>query len=475
MMSIAVIAGLIGSAGHAVAVVDEHGEIEGPFNSPMDVTNTCLECHEAAATQVMATSHWKWEVEQEVNGKVVKRGKKNVLNNFCISINSNWPRCTSCHVGYGWEDDSFDFTDQSRVDCLVCHDTTGTYKKPGAGAGMPAGFTGKKKMDKNPVNLLKVAQNVGLPSRDNCLSCHANGGGGNNVKHGDIDQSLIKPTASVDVHMGTDGLNFNCGECHKADAHKIPGNSLIVSPGGNTPVGCVDCHDAAPHTEARMSGALNMHTEKVSCQTCHIPEFAKVHGTKMSWDWSKAKNPKELAKDQRVIKEHGHKVYIFKKGKFTYEDNVAPSYAWFNGKAGAYQMGDKIEPGKVTLLNYPLGDRSDASAKIHPFKIHKGNQIFDKKNSYLITPKVFGFKGDKDAFWKNFDWNKAAIAGMNASGLEYSGEYDFTPTETYWAINHMVSPAEDALRCLNCHGVKGRMNWQELGYDMDPMEARKRK
>lgn len=460
------------TASTCLASVEEHGEIEGPFNTPMDVTATCLECHEDAATEVMATSHWTWTTEQEVNGEKVNRGKKNVLNNFCISINSNWPRCTSCHIGYGWKDASFDFSDPTRVDCLACHDTTGSYKKPGAGAGMPAGFTGKPKMDKKPVDLLKVAQNVGKPSRSNCLSCHANGGGGNNVKHGDIDQSLINPTVEIDVHMASDGNNFSCGECHTSEGHKIPGNSLIVSPGVQSDINCTSCHDA-PHKNATMGGVLNKHTKKVACQTCHIPTFAKKHATKMSWDWSQAKNPKDLPEDKRIVKEHGHAVYIFKKGKFTYEENVQPTYAWYNGTAGAYQLGDKIVPTTVTKLNYPLGSKDDENSKIYPFKVHKANQIYDTQNNYLVTPKVFGFKGDPDAFWINFDWKKAAAAGMKESGLDFSGSYDFAPTETYWAINHMVSPATEALKCTNCHGKDGRINWTDLGYTADPMEAKK--
>mgnify|MGYP000666355391 CR=1 FL=1 len=32
------------------------------------------------------------------------------INNFCIGIQGNWPSCTACHAGYGWEDESFDFT-----------------------------------------------------------------------------------------------------------------------------------------------------------------------------------------------------------------------------------------------------------------------------------------------------------------------------------------------------------------------------
>ncbi len=106
---------------------EDHKQITGPFNSPMEVTQKCLECHEEAAHDVMQTSHWTWKLEQEITGEgKVFRGKKNAINNFCISINSNQARCTSCHISYGWKDDSFDFTDKTRIDCLVCHDETGT-------------------------------------------------------------------------------------------------------------------------------------------------------------------------------------------------------------------------------------------------------------------------------------------------------------------------------------------------------------
>ena len=456
-------------AGTSSAAMD-HSFIEGPFESGSQVTETCLQCHEDASAQVMQTTHWTWETEQIIDGKPVKRGKKNVLNNFCISVKSNEPRCTSCHVGYGWADDSFDFSNPTKVDCLVCHDTTGTYRKPGAGAGQPAGYTGKASMDQKPVDLAYVAQNVGKPQRDDCLVCHANGGGGNNVKHGDIDQSLIEPTMAVDYHMGTDSLDFTCQDCHTTEDHQIPGSSLIVSPNNTEPVTCEQCHTAAPHEER----LLNNHVASVTCQTCHIPEFAKVHGTKMTWDWSQSE---KRPKDQLVEKdEHGHKVYIAKKGRFTYEQNVIPEYRWYNGSAGAYSLGDKINPDETTLLNYPLGSISDADSRIMPFKVHRGKQIYDTEHMHLITPKVFGYKGDTEAYWTNYlqigaeaAWDKAAAAGMKASGLPYSGHFDFAPTATYWSINHMVAPADQSLGCLDCHGDHGRLNWQDLGYQGDPL------
>ena len=60
--------------------------------------------------------------------------------------------------------------------------------------------------------------------------------------------------------------------------------------------------------------------------------------------------------------------------------NVLPTYKWYNGQAGAYLLGDKMDPNKVTELNFPEGSIKDASAKIYPFKIHTGKQIYDKKS-----------------------------------------------------------------------------------------------
>ena len=452
-------------AGAASGTTPEHLNISGPFAGPMDVTRKCLECHDTAAHEVMQTSHWTWELEQDITGhKNMYRGKKNALNNFCISINSNWPRCTSCHIGYGWKDSQFDFNDGSRVDCLVCHDTTETYVKPGPAAGMPAGFTGNAKLDQKPVDLVGVAQSAGAPSRGNCIACHAYGGGGNNVKHGDIGSYMKSPTKDYDVHMGTDGEDFSCQSCHATEQHNIKGNAMVVSPGGENHLSCTDCHEGEPHAES----LLNTHTARVACQTCHIPEFAKEMPTKLYWDWSTAGQDKvEVDTDQ-----YGKETYHKNKGNFIWGKNVIPVYAWYNGKGGAYLLGDKIDPGKVTRLSWPEGDRNDMSAKIYPFKVHKGKQIYDAKYNYLITPKVFGPPNDPDAYWVTFDWQKAAAAGMKESGLPFSGEYGFAPTEMYWRINHMVAPAKKAVGCLDCHGDNGRMDWQVLGYKGDPMQEK---
>jgi len=437
----------------AVFASEHTAFVTGPLNSGPEVTTQCLECHEKHAEDFMKTSHWTWSLKQKLPGREVTRGKKNAINNFCVSITSNEPRCTSCHAGYGWADSSFDFTDKTKVDCLVCHDTTGTYVKEATGAGNPS----------SRVDLLYVAQNVGLPNRDNCGTCHFFGGGGDAVKHGDLDSSMAYPDAKLDVHMNVDGNDFVCQECHKTENHQITGNAMGVSPGGQDHIGCDSCHTATPHKESR----LNAHFDTVACQTCHIPAFAKEQATKLSWDWSTSGQDLE----GEHTDEYGKHTYMKKKGSFTWGKNVIPTYAWYNGKADAYMPGDPMNPEKVTKLAYPLGDVDDKTAKIYPFKVHTGKQIYDVKNKVFITPKVFG----NDGFWKTFDWEKAARLGMEANpimkekGITFSGSYDFAPTVMYWRINHMVSPKAAALGCLDCHGDNGRMDWKALGYKGDPM------
>lgn len=432
-----------------VQAADHDEYFTGPFNSGPEVTAKCLECHDDAATAVMQTSHWSWALEQQIDGKTVTRGKSNAINNFCVSINANWPRCTSCHIGYGWKDASFDFTDKTKVDCLICHDTTGTYMKSATGAGLPA----------ETVDLLFVAKNVGAPSRQNCGSCHFFGGGGDAIKHGDLDSSMDYPDRATDVHMDADGNNFSCQNCHVTEKHQIAGNAMAVSPAGSTGIGCEGCHKEAPHAES----ILNTHAATVACQTCHIPEFAKNIPTKTSWDWSTAGQDIKAEKDQ-----YGKPNYMKKKGHFTFGKNVMPSYAWYNGSASVYTVGNQIE-GELVRLSYPNGNIKDPAAKLYPFKVHTGKQPYDKKNNILITPKVFG----DDGFWHTFDWKSAAELGMKASGLPFSGEIGFIPTEMYWPINHMVSSKDKALSCLDCHGDHGRLDWQQLGYQGDPMKTGK--
>ncbi len=385
-----------------------------------------------------------------------------------MNIKSNEARCTSCHAGYGWKGNDFNFADQTKVDCLVCHEQTGTYKKFPAGGGNPAPkamvFKGNGKTY-HPPDWNKVAQSVGRPARKNCGICHFFGGGGDGVKHGDLDSSLMKPNKTLDVHMGVDGQNFDCVRCHSTSLHNIAGR-VYTTPASEhrksliqddlaTKITCESCHSNIPHKE---DAKANDHTDKVACQSCHIPAFARVNPTKMRWDWSTAGKKKD-GKPYTEKGEFGKPKYDTKKGDFIWAKNVTPEYFWFNGSIEHLTVKDTIDPGNTVRINQPVGSRDDPDSRIFPFKVHRGKLPYDKVNKNLVIPHLFPKgKDDKDAYWKGFNWDKAIAYGMEYAGLQYSGEYDFVETEYVFPSTHMVAPKENSVACIECHSrSEGRL------------------
>ncbi len=435
--------------------------LQRDFSSPQEVTLACISCHTERHKEVMQSSHWNWEREEYIEGRGIRYvGKKNILNNFCIGIATNEESCNKCHAGYNWTDPRFDFGDARNVDCLACHDNSNTYVK--ASHGYPD----------TSVNLTNVAQHVGRPMRSNCGACHFFGGGGNNVKHGDLEQALFDPTRDVDVHMASDGADLQCVDCHTAENHKMLGKLYSVSSMNRDRSSCEQCHTDAPHNDE----FLDEHTSKVACQTCHIPEYAKVNSTKMQWDWStagKLKDGKPYEEDDSL----GNHTYMSIKGTFVWERHVKPEYVWFNGTASHYLLGDTASAGNPIRINRLNGDYSDPEAKIIPVKIHRGKQPYDPVNRMLIQPKLYAPQKGEGAFWKDFDWNRAAAEGMKSVNLPYSGKQTFVETEMTWPVNHMVSPKSESVACIECHTRNGSRlaNLQDFyipGRDYQPLVER---
>ncbi len=450
-------------------VTADHSKFEAlkePFTSGPEVTKVCLSCHNLAGLQFHKTIHWTWLDPTAPPERRVGKGGLTV-NNFCISLSSNWPRCTSCHAGYGWKDASFDFSDVSKIDCLVCHEKTGTYKKFPTGAGNPATeptVFPENNVEYLPPNWNAVAQSVGRPGRSNCGTCHFFGGGGDGVKHGDLDSSMTNPEKNLDVHMGSlasKGRDFDCVRCHTTKLHAIagriydtpaaPDRKSLIQDDAIAKIMCESCHTATPH---KAGSKANDHTDKVACQTCHIPTFARALPTKMSWDWSTAGK----LKDGKPFKVEGpldRPSYDSKKGDFVWAKNVVPEYYWFNGAMLNVTAKDQIDPSKPVRLSWPRGDRNDPKARIAPFKVHRGKTPYDPVNATMVVPHLFG--KDPAAYWKSFDWETSIKAGMETTGLPYSGRYDFVATEYAYPTTHMVAPKDQALACGECHARQGRM------------------
>ncbi len=427
--------------------------LQQEFNRPQDVTLACLSCHTERHTEIMANNHWTWTRTEKLNGRgEVTVGKKNILNNFCIGTSSNRETCTRCHIGYGWKDETFDFTAKENIDCLVCHDQSGIYKKESGQAGYPV----------KGINLNVVAQSVGSPSRANCGVCHFWGGGGNNVKHGDLEEAMNDCSRKVDVHMGTDGEDMSCIECHITENHNITGKLYALSSENKNRITCAQCHTEEPHQDA----LLNKHGIRIACQTCHIPVYAKANATKMWWDWSTAGRLDENGEQIHEADADGNHNYLSIKGTFVWDNNVKPDYFWFNGLADHFLITDTIKeiPVQMNTLDGAYSDKganckTNGCSKIWPVKVHRGKQPYDPVNMKLLQLKTYSKNKGEGAFWQDFDWDASIRAGMDYVGLPYSGEYDFVETEMYWPLNHQVSPANESLTCKDCHarGEEGRL------------------
>ena len=427
--------------------------LKGPFkdgDGPA-VTRACLTCHMKAAEQVMATSHWTWNVAKD--GKDGYGKSTHLVNNYCISIiGGNTEGCARCHAGYGFKDKSFDFTKQENVDCLVCHDTTGDYEKEKGGLPNPA------------VPLAEVAQKVGAPSNRNCGVCHFFGGGGDATKHGDLDDTILKAPRAEDVHLSKQGAGMDCIDCHASDAHKVGGPNYVIPADRReqakfagesiSRMSCAACHTVAPHK----SYILNRHYQKVACQTCHIPAYARgTLPTNTYWDWASAGR----LKNGRGYKEedaNGFETYNSIHGEMIWARNVRPSYVWYNGNLKFTQLTDTITVpanGKV-VLNPAVGAYPDPEAKIWPFKLHEATQPYDTERMTFVAPYTSGPKGS-GAYWGDWNWEVAIRMGMTTAGLPYSGKFGFVKTTMLWPITHMVAPKEQALTCVECHSRNGRL------------------
>jgi octaheme c-type cytochrome (tetrathionate reductase family) len=449
-------------------------ELQKQFNSGPEVTKACLACHTEAAGQIHRTKHWKWEYLNPDTKQTCWARRRSSTTSAFRSPRTTPPAPVATSATAGKTPTSTSSPKRTSI-AWLCHDTSGNYKKP---PGL-AGNVVTKDMEFPPgsgkilkaIDLSKIAQKVGKTSRDTCGACHFNGGGGDGVKHGDMDSSLAAPTKDVDIHMDAEGLDFTCGTCHTSSSHDVAGSRYTPTAQdkkgahmrgkadkGN-PATCVACHGNGPHKkEAR----LNQHANKIACQTCHIPTYARGGiATKMTWDWSTA--GKRDAEGKHITKKDakGRITYESRKGDFTLAENVKPEYAWFNGNVQYTLLGDKIEKTEQrTQINKMGGSPTDGKSMIWPMKVFRGSQPYDPVNKTLITPHTAG--NDDTGFWKNLDWDKAIPVGMKDSGAPYSGKFDFIKTEMSWPITHMVAPKEKAhgLRRMPCKdgrlaGIKG--------------------
>ncbi len=449
-------------------------------------SKTCIRCHEDEVMDVFHSAHYQMGnyVSDVEGGGRVWAGSKVLYNDFCGSIfwngsvPVNWignatlkvpppgkenlkgkflaSGCSMCHGVSLGKVPSKDATKEQleNIDCLVCHH----LEYAGGGYGVKKGYRklvkteeGFRYMPNPELNATELASKiVARPTSASCQWCHAYAGGGVNFKRPNlgeiVPQKIDQISEELDVHMAR---GMQCVDCHVAEDHKF-GTTSVDSwhrQSDNVPR-CEKCHEVR-HTRPVIGWVIEtFHRDKVACQTCHIPRFAKTMPTDMVRMWNATE-----------WNEINHKWFA----KLEYGTNVTPVYAWWNErtrKAYIYPEKADLKPGNVVIYAAPVGSKDDG--KIYPFKYHYAYVPFDSRAGIPVPTKVGAVFTAKRV-------DKMVELGEKIAGLKADR---WIKLERYMAINHGVEPADRALFCFDCHGVwKTRMDWHALGYGDYPKVA----
>lgn len=412
----------------------------------------CLECHTVEANEMAGSTHYQWmgEAPDMLNNPNIQQGKlTNAVNSYCINIKGDWPVCGSCHVGRGNKPEFPPTTaDLSNIDCLACHNEKYAMSR----TRLPDGSMGVAA----PTD--SMVQDIHAPTRVNCLQCHAKAGGGDGVKRGDL--SIATGTNNdphFDVHMNNSGSDLSCQECHIFEAHKVIGKGSDLRPTDDLSRGaeieCITCHADKETRDGHDNEKIGQHVARVSCQTCHIPIYAKV-ATETHRDWRKHHDGSSASGDTT---QPGHPLTVK-------ESNLIPEYLFWNRLSNNSLLEDDAsltyDPIKGTYpTSWPEGGIEDG--KLYPFKYKTATQPMIISNNRLIALDTFEYlKGSGNV-------HTAIEKGLGNMGYSAGESYEWIDTDTYQMLNHGVNPASAALHCSICHGSTNRMDLQnKLGYGL---------
>ena len=390
---------------------------------PYEGASTCESCHSRQVHDFTASNHYLWN------------GKLGAMNDFCgyPDINLGPSRlttvsgtqvdggCAVCHAGLGEKPTA---TNGQNADCLMCH--ASQYKRIAVDVGGGV-YRFRPNLPAMPATITLQRE----PARSACLTCHASSGGGDNNKRGDMSAALANPTQNQDVHMGS---GMVCTDCHTAASHKIAGRGVDLIIDEGVPMrACADCH--TPSSDH--NNDIVRHLDKVACQSCHIPAYARVTST-------------DMLRDYHTAEVNSRGLY---EPKITRGANVIPKYAFWNGQSGFYTYRSAATSGQ--LMAYPLGDVNDG--KLYPFKLHQAWMPQDLGTRAILPVKsgILFQTGNMDA---------AIRAGAQAAGFDLSQGYTFVDVQRWMGIFHEMPPANQALTCANCHNSTARIDFAALGY-----------
>jgi hypothetical protein len=434
---------------------------EGPIAAHNTITEyngpaTCISCHRNEAAEMLDSLHMQWSGPTpeltNTDGQSLGKGDGGI-NTFCTYAMSSKGACFSCHVRA--DGNAPDSPQPEDVDCLMCHndnyqrkfvaDPDNNVTVTNILGELKTYVFGKEDAQGNyttvpdfdamapGTNMVNIARTVHMPTNSSCLRCHAKAGGGDWTKRGDMGLNSANATVEQDVHLAKDGANLSCVDCHSALNHKIGGRGIDLRQTEAAAPTCQACHAEAPHANA----TLNRHAQgQVSCQVCHIREYAKGGATEMARDWS---NPVWNA------------AFCSGQGGFVGEEvkeaNVKPEYVWFDGTSYVYNVGETIAPDETGVYHMAKanGRPFDGKSLLVPIKRHFSSMPLHESGK-IIPPVIMWM-------FMTGDFDLAVQKGMEKQGM--TGNYSIIEADAEMLITHGVDPKEKAPSCAECHDNSG--------------------
>jgi hypothetical protein len=478
----------LAAVGAAAASVSDAARAAHATIQRYDGPATCVACHLSEALEVFGSVHYQQTGPTpnvtNIEGNAGERGDGFIgYNSYCgTHVTSSRATCAGCHVGNGQFPSREPTPAQlANIDCMMCHQDA--YRRTAAPpyefveVPLPDGGTLRIRVpveDANgfhympdeanmTISILEAARTVHQPTRASCLRCHAGAAGRDGAKRGDLSSVTANPPITSDVHMSPHGGDLSCANCHYAGNHRVRGRGLDLRPNDSPDrLTCARCHGERPHGDyhARNAESRDLHASRVACQSCHIPRFAKDVPTEVERNWL---NP---TFSQLACGGQGGWA-----PEETLASNLIPSYGWFDGTSEVYVLGQvpKLNADGEYALAVPHGGVSSPGAKLYPMKEHRSNAARHDATGQLIPHSTF-------TSFTTGSFGQAVEVGQQLSGL--TGPYSIVATHEFQTINHGVERAENALRCGDCHSVRGfdggpaRMNLRaDLGYGLKGSSA----
>jgi len=463
-----------------------HPGAEMMRDNGFDGPQTCAACHSDALAEITHSVHW-YAASKVRNVKGLPDGTWwGMVNRECALAGStalaNWTAatdgrftpqsagCGMCHIGGLTEPplpagrEASD-AEAATVDCLVCHaeDYDMAARKSLVKDGAGRVHWGQ---DSSLTAALSITR---VPTADACLRCHEHAFS-RDYKRG----TPYGPTTDVHAAAG-----MPCTSCHLTREHLIAKgqneSDMVANDLPDVPVACSNCHGREPHRGAD-AAALDAHTTRVACQTCHIPVVSGV----VREDWGKPVKDDSDGSFSALSKYDGIPSLADTWVPTVDIDRGAPDHIW--------RIANTTDSGDAqSWMAFATATRDSDDAAIFPVRGLTQILLFDRTVKMWQAPGMSFVKDEpgmadfplllapnREVYNTTGDITKAIEAGVKpaeAMGLHWSGQWMSmqVPASSYISVNHGVRRI--GLGCDDCHSPNGVLDFVALGYSSEDVKG----